>query len=268
MGSVKKKNLNKFISLFTAIVLFITLLPYKGNVSAEEADEISMLQVEVNGVKEEMKVYQNGLYETSVDGTGNDVKYTVIKDGKTVTSKTVTADKDSKVYIRYSSKDDEVYDSVNDKDSFKSCGTLVGGIESFIVDGQTWKQDDANMDMEYIGGGFYKRTFDVKPGATGKMEYKVSYGHIWSNGEVGSNASITLTGEESKLTVIGNYLDNYVMAYSDLDENNLNVVYSIIGDARGGANPWDETAKGYEFTNLSQDGKLVYSKYYDAGTYQ
>lgn len=268
MGSVKKKNLDKFISLFTAIVLFITLLPYKGNVSAEEADEISMLQVEVNGVKEEMKVYQNGLYETSVDGTGSDVKYTVIKDGKTVTSKSVKADKDSKVYIRYSSKDDEVYDSVNDKDSFKSCGTLVGGIESFIVDGQTWKQDDDNMDMEYIGGGFYKRTFDVKPGATGKMEYKVSYGHIWSNGEVGSNASITLTGEESKLTVIGNYLDNYVMAYSDLDENNLNVVYSLIGDARGGANPWDETAKGYEFTNLSQDGKLVYSKYYDAGTYQ
>ena len=136
MGSVKKKNLDKFISLFTAIVLFITLLPYKGNVSAEEADEISMLQVEVNGVKEEMKVYQNGLYETSVDGTGSDVKYTVIKDGKTVTSKSVKADKDSKVYIRYSSKDDEVYDSVNDKDSFKSCGTLVGGIESFIVDGQ------------------------------------------------------------------------------------------------------------------------------------
>ena len=208
MGSMKKKSFYNLISLFTAIVLFITLLPYKGVVSAEETDKISMLQVEINGVKEEMKVYQNGLYETDIDGTGSDIKYDVIKDGKTVTSKTVKADKDTKIYVRYSSKDDEVYDSVNDKNSFKTSGTLVGGIESAIVGGQTWKQDDANMDMEYIGGGFYKRTFDVKPGATGKVEYKVSYGHSWDNGEIGSNASITLTGKESKLTVIGTYLDN------------------------------------------------------------
>ena len=268
MGSMKKKSFYNLISLFTAIVLFITLLPYKGVVSAEETDKISMLQVEINGVKEEMKVYQNGLYETDIDGTGSDIKYDVIKDGKTVTSKTVKADKDTKIYVRYSSKDDEVYDSVNDKNSFKTSGTLVGGIESAIVGGQTWKQDDANMDMEYIGGGFYKRTFDVKPGATGKVEYKVSYGHSWDNGEIGSNASITLTGKESKLTVIGNYLDNYVMAYTDLDENDLNVVYSLIGSARGEKDTWEATAKGYEFTNLSEDGKLVYSKYYKAGTYE
>lgn len=168
----------------------------------------------------------------------------------------------TKVIFRFDTRTHQIYDSINNPDKFKSSATLVG---SFGNEGtpEYWNPSNASFDLDYIGGGFYKKTFSLKQGT---YEYKVAYNHGWSNGEVGSNVPL-------KLDTDGNvtFLANPIMGVCTDSINNPAILgtVSLIGTIRGaGEANWTPDATGYEFMPLTGDGKFIYSGFFPAGTYE
>lgn len=213
-----------------------------------------------------MKQYKDGLYEITLDfkdaKADGEYKAAINRSwnesyGKDGQNKTINIPANSKVTFRFNSRTKEVYDSINDADKFKTSATLAGTLGQ--AGGEDWNPKDSKFDLDYIGGGFYKKTFTLKKG---EYDYKAAYDHKWSNGEVGDNGKLSLS-EDKEVTFIANPLLN--LCKNSIDNPELFKNISLVGTVRGGNKDWDQTAKGYEFSNLTSDGKYVYSAFLPAG---
>ncbi|MBC2579514.1 alpha-amylase family glycosyl hydrolase [Clostridium sp. DJ247] len=225
-----------------------------------------------------MKEYLNGIYELTVDfKTTGDYNYKVVlngtwdkaygdpngKDG----NKSISVAAPRKVTFRFDLKNEKVYDSINDAAQFKQSATLVGSLAAVAEGGKDWTPSDSNFDMDYIGGGFYQKSFNLKAGS---LDYKVAFNHDWNNGEIGDgnggNTKLTLD-KDGQVTFNANVLQG---ALTDSIANpTIAETVSVIGTVRGDDKlNWDQTAKGYEFSPLTVDGKFIYSAFLKEGSYE
>lgn len=273
-----KKNLSKLI----AVLFIFTLFPHFGiltkadNITLPAADTAVTLVgnfINSSGLGNDwdptnaqtlMQVYKDGLYEFSVNFTkaNSDIEYKVALNrnwdksyGDNGSNKKIDLTTPQKVYFRFDAKTNSVYDSINDESQFKKAATVTGDMNG-------WNTSDSNNHMDYMGGGFFKKTIHLAKGTYG---YKVAYDDKWSNGEVGSNVSLTLTSD-SDVTFLANPIEN--VCTDSITNPSISGSLSLIGTIRGGNGDWDQTSKNYDFTYLSGDGKYIYCGFFPAGTYQ
>lgn len=283
------KKLKKTLSILLTFLMVFTLVPcfssiVKADGSLPAADTRATLVgnfIAANGLgndwdpansKTLMKEYKDGLYEFAVNFTkaNPDIEYKVALNGTWDKSygdngnnKKINLTAPQEVYFRFDAKTNTVYDSVNDAAQFKKTATLVGNLDANSNGGQNWNPADSNYHMDYIGGGFFKKTFHMK---AGDYEYKAAYDDKWSNGEVANNVKLHVASD-SDVTFLANPLQNICTDSVSAPSVTDNV--SIIGTLRGSDSiNWDEKAAGYEFSYLTCDGKLVYSNFYNKGNYE
>lgn len=298
---MSKQTVTKSLSILLSAAVGITGISVpsvtRSTATAAEKPEInvdSLLQVKVDdGNAKSMKLYSNGVYETAEEMSAGTHKVTLLVDGVEADTADITLSGKQTVYLR--SKDGDLTDSVNEKDKgFYSSATLVGGFNDTLVfkKGDStfslgdWKQDDAAGDIAYIGGGIYQETFEIEVPSDGyKAEYKVAFDHAWdySLGQEGSGANIALTipAGTTKFSIfvdsinqkVGDSVNDkgYEIVQSDgttYQAPAYEMSVSFIGTAReDGDGDWDNTKKGYEFTQISKDLYLYSKVFAKAGSY-
>ena len=282
------KKFKKFTSMVLTFLFFVTFLPkfnleVKADVLPPADLPVTLVGnfIESNNLGNDwdpanemtlMKEYKNGIYEIAVEfkAITPDVQYKVALNRNwdkaygdsesTDGNKHLNITSPGKVIFRFNSKTNDVLDSINNPEQFKTSASLVGTFAQ--SGGKDWDPSDTTFVLDYIGGGFYKKTFSLKAGT---YEYKVAYNGGWSNGEVGSNVALTLE-IDSDVTFIANPIEGIC---TDSIANPLILgSVSLIGTVRGGNGDWDAVSKDYDFTNLSGDGKYIYSGFFAAGSYQ
>ncbi|WP_164880435.1 alpha-amylase family glycosyl hydrolase [Clostridium manihotivorum] len=296
-----RKKYYKVLSFFACLTVFVTMFSniYVKPAIAEDkasvaADAMATIVGDFFGDKSPdnwnpanlkglMKEYKNGIYETSLDLKAGSYEYKVAmnkafdenygKDGAQGGSNVkLQLDKDSKVYFRLDYKQKKLYDSINNADQFKTKAILTGNIDNLLENGKSWDTTDDNFKLDYIGGGVYKKTFNIKESAKSNeynLEYKVAYNGAWSNGEVGDNVKVTIPKGTNQITIIADYLQGY--ASNDVLVKEYSKNPSIIGTIRNGGEAvnWKVDATGWELQPLSKDGLFVFSGYFaTAGDYQ
>lgn len=298
-----KKTVTKSLSILLSAAVGITSISFpaatRSTASAAEKPEInvdSLLQVKVDdGSAKSMKLYSNGVYETAEEMSAGAHKVSLLVDGVEADTADITLSDKQTVYLR--SKDGDLTDSVNDKDKgFYSSATLVGGFGSELVfkkgfSLESWKQDDSNGDITYVGGGIYQETFEVEASdsdyTVADGGYKIAFDHAWDynfgkDGVVnGDNIALTIPAGTTKFSVfvdainqkVGDSINDkgYEVAQSDgttYQSPAYGMSVSFIGTAReDGDGDWDNSKKGYEFTQISRD-LYLYSKVFEkAGSY-
>ncbi|MBC8060734.1 MAG: hypothetical protein H7Y18_08715 [Clostridiaceae bacterium] len=280
-----KKNL----SLFLTFMFLISMLP-KLDIKAKAdslplpAADLSVTLVgnfiKLNELGEDwletnaqtlMKEYKGGIYEFTVNFKAAMPlgEYKVVLNrswdegyGNGTENKKINVTAPGKVIIRYNSKTKTVYDSINDPLQFKSAANLVGYF--LQCGGKDWDPADTTYALDYMGGGFYKKTFTLKAGT---YEYKTAYNSGWNQGEVADNVKISLT-KDTEVTFIANPLEGICT-----DSINTPLILgsvSLIGTIRNVGDPanTDITSKGFDFSNLTGDGKYIYSGFFKEGSYQ
>jgi len=275
------KKFNKIMSLVLTLMFMVTLVPrINMKVKAEEVQAVDTVVtltgsfLEANGLgsnwKENsettiMKEYKDGIYELVVDfKTAGDYEYKVTinrtwNESYPSGNKILKISNPGKVIFRFNNKTKELFDSSNDKDKFKETATLVGSLAK--TGGQDWNPADANFDLNYAGGGFFKKALALKAGS---YEYKVAYDHKWSNGEVGGNVTLILDKDQD-VTFLANPITG--VCTDSIANPEIAETVSLIGSIRGGNGDWDEKLKGYEFSDISDNGKYVYSGLFKKGEY-
>ena len=126
----------------------------------------------------------------------------------------------SAVTFIFDNNSKKIYDSVNDAGSFKEFATITGTLGQ--TGGQDWKPEDTKFDLDYIGGGFFKKAFNLKAGS---YEYKAAYDHKWSNGEVSTNIGFNIS-EDKDVTFMAN-------PFLNLCKDSIN--YPEIAEESGGS---------------------------------
>jgi len=218
-----------------------------------------------------MKEYKNGIYEITVDFKAAvvDGSYKVALDrswdkaygdAKSADgNKHINVTAPGKVIFRFNSKTNDVFDSINNPDQFKKTASLVGTFAQ--SGGKDWTPADTTYTLDYIGGGFYKKTFNLKAGT---YEYKVAYNGNWDNGEVEGNVKLSLA-TDSYVTFISNPLE--AICTDSIANPSILGSVSLIGTIRGlGDKSWDTASKDYDFSSLSGDGKYIYSGFFSNDT--
>ncbi len=174
------------------------------------------LQVQIGDSKKGMRLYTDGLYETTVNVPSDAETYQILSDDEVIKEESIDTDGQSKkVIIRYYSKDDKVVTSLDE--SLDSNGNLVQGVkkvanwtgnffnakkvEEFKQFG-SWDQSYGNTysRLNYVGGGIFNREFVYTiPQADSKYAYKINFDGAWNNGEIGDNGGnmyVTFPGGE------------------------------------------------------------------------
>ena len=236
------------------------------------------VKVDVNGTKYEMELYLNGVYEVEVPVTG-DFTAEAYLNGE-ATGVTVAATGEAKLRLV-----DGVL-SVVKKETAAFTGSFSG--LSFVDDANNkysiaaWAPADANAELEYVGGGIYKRTFKFETlAADTQIEYKVAFNDAWdkSHGNGGSNIVVTIPAGASEFTVFADDVnavvyDSVRSGEFEVAQNSgaikkpaLTTTVSLIGTIRGGVNDWSADAKGWEFTQIS-DKLFRFQDDFAAGSYQ
>ncbi|MCX7904812.1 MAG: hypothetical protein N2486_09925, partial [Caloramator sp.] len=218
-----------------------------------------------------MKSFGNGIYEAVVDfKEAGSYEYKVAlnkswDENYPSQNRQLNLTEPRRVLFRFDNKNKRIIDSVNEPQEFKLSATLVGNLNDFTENGQFWNPGDANFDLIYIGGGFFKGTFKLSPRTQNtKLEYKVAYDHKWSNGEVGQNREVQITSQLDVTFLANPYLN---ICIDSINNPWINTVVSIIGEVREN-NTWDASAKGYEFDYLDGDGKFIYRSFLNEGRYE
>lgn len=285
---MKKNKKTKLLSFVTVFFFLFSLIPNFGiNIKAAENENLPPADSTVTLVGDFlkaqdigndwdptnsasiMKEFSNGLYELTIDfkTTGNfnykialnrswDESYgdNFEKGGK---NKALNVTKAGKVTFKVDFKNKTLYDSINNPDKFKSTATVVGTLAQ--SGGKDWTPDDSSYDLDYIGNGFYKKTFALKKGS---YEYKIAYDHKWSNGEINDNIKFSLDKDQN-VTFVSNP-DLNICTNSILSPE-----VSIIGEIRNKGNDnWNEKLQGFEFYPLDSNGQYIYSAFIPEGTYQ
>lgn len=288
-GGRLMSKLKKSVGVFLAFMMILTMLPSKISMSAGAVSTTVPLSayavvvgdmMEANGygadwspsnTKGLMKVCANGVYELILDlkpkSGGGVYEYKIAMNGGWSESYgsssggnlSLKLTGEKKVVFRFDYVNKVITDSVNNPDKFKNSATLTGDMEK-------WNPADTSYDLDYIGGGFYRKTFALK---AGKYEYKVAYNHSWGNGEVASNVSLALK-ENTSVTILANpelgICEDSVL-YPEIAKNP-----SLIGTVRRtGDNTakgdWNPETRGYEFTYVKDGGVYAYAMLLPAGTF-
>ena len=282
------KKGNKTISLFITFLFIFSFFPkfslHASDTHEIKADTMAVLVgdfLEANSLgknweptndKSIMKEYQNGIYELTVNfkAAGN-YSYKVAfngswqdaygKNGKGGENVSLAVVAPCKVTFRVNLKENTLEDSINNKDKFKAKGTLVGSLSK--SGGQDWAPGDSNFDLDYLGEGFYKKTFSMK---AGDYEYKIAYDHKWSNGEVGSNIKLKVPADE-EVTFIGN--PDLSICTDSINNPYIKGTVSLIGTIRNiGDKNWEPSNKDFDFSYLTGDGKFIYGGKFNKGSYE
>ena len=295
----------KKISWITLLFFFVTLLSnvtYKEAKAAEDTsveiaaadtaaqiDAVAVLVgdlIEPNGLgsnwepanyQSQLKEYKNGIYEQSFKLKAGTYDYKIAMNGTWEEgygldggqdNVPLVLEEDQDVTFRLDLVNKEVYDSVNNADKFKTKAILVGGIDSLIEGAKVWDPADDNLALDYVGGGIYKKTFNIKESAKAadyNLEYKVAYNGGWDNGDVSNNAIVTIPAGTSQITFISDYLGNYV---SDSVTNpGLEDIVSLIGTVRAGNGDWEITSTEFDMYSIDAS-KYMFTSRIPAGTYE
>lgn len=285
---MKRTIQTKLLSLITVFFFLFSLMPNLGtSVKAAENEDLPTANSTVTLIGDFLKaqdmgndwdpkntaaimnVFPNGVYELTVNfKKAGKYNYKIALNGsldenygdnfvKGGNNKTLNVTKAGTVTFKADFKNKTLYDSINNPDKFKTTASLVGTFAQ--SGGKDWTTTDSSYDLDYIGNGFYKKSFTLKKG---NYEYKVAYDHKWSNGEVPTNVKFTIDKDQS-VTFISNPDLNICI-------NSISVpIVSLIGEIRNNGNDnWNEKLQGFEFTPLNNDGKYIYSRFIKEGTYK
>lgn len=289
------KKFRRTLSLVITFLFLVSLVPKFGiKVSAEETSQLpsaDMMAVLVGDFVEDqglgknwesknagtiMKEYSKGIYELTVNfKVAKKYNYKVAFNGQwdnpkaignNGENKSLNVTAPGKVTFRVDAVAGRVYDSINDSTKFKASATVVGALDTVATGGKSWNPADAAFDMDYIGGGFYKKTFHLNAGS---FEYKVAFNHAWNNGEVGNsdgNVACTVPKGGADVTFLANPILGF--ATDSINNPSINGTVSLIGTIRGGKDDWTVDKKGYEFSCINGQGKFIYSGFFPAGKYE
>lgn len=219
-----------------------------------------------------LKEFKNGIYEGTFKIKANDkYEYKIAMNGTWDESYGkdggqdniilgVKEDKD--VTFRFDYKNKKIYDSINNPEQFKNKAILTGNI-SACLGGKDWDPSDDNFALDYIGGGMYEKTFDVK--SAGSFEYKVAYNGAWDNGEITSNQSVTIKEGTKQITIYSDYLGNIVG--DSVNNPELLKTVSLIGTVRNlGDDNWSAENKNFDMYKIDTS-KVMYTLKLSKGDY-
>ncbi len=286
----KGKYVKRLLGLILAFTMMFSMvasvpglnsvLADSGNVSVKSSD---LVQVKVGDTVETMNLYMNGVYEAAVEvASGIETALLLVNGEET----------DIKVAV---SEGEEVLRLVDGTLQVATVPTaaLVGnfyGIE--FVDGAgdrydiaSWTPADENAELEYVGGGIYKRTFtfnELEEDLTlADSGYKVAFNDSWdySFGEGDANIPLTIPAGTSSLTIFVDEINRQV--YDSVRSKEFETIHndgnvsrpafdttiSLIGPVRGGNSDWDASVTGYEFEQISEK-VFRYQEDFAAGTYE
>lgn len=284
--------------LGTSVVLPQEMIPTSVVVNAEVTDSSALkvsdhMQVIVDGNPAgSMQLYQNGVYEASLNLTAGEHTVKIMKNSSTYDNGfTIDVEEEQMVYVRV--KDGVVVDSVNQPEEFHTAAWTGNFTGLSLCDEEgnpytinSWKPEDPNGELSYVGGGIFARTFyftELEEALTlADGGYKVALDDKWDSsfGQGTGNIGLTIPKGASKLTVYVDTLNKKV--YDSINSGTYEVtqnagavtcqafdyVVSLIGTARDKADVnWSIKEQGFEFTQLS-DSLYIYQKTYAKGTYQ
>ena len=224
-----------------------------------------------SNTKGRLREYKNGIYEgtfklaknkkyeykIAMNGTWNK---SYGKDGGEENIILETGNEEN-ITFRLDLVNKKVYDSINNPEQFKSKAILTGAI-STCLGGKEWDPSDDNFNMNYIGGGMYEKTFNVK--ATGKIEYKAAYNGAWDNGEVANNKAADIKEGTKEVKFFADYLNNEIN--DSINNSEILKTVSLVGTVRDDKS-WDETSVDYDMYRIDEN-KLMYTKYLKSGEYE
>ncbi|SER93987.1 alpha-amylase family glycosyl hydrolase [Lachnobacterium bovis] len=255
----------------------------------------SLVQVDVDGKFYTLNLYQNNLYEAQIYVAKGNHVLNVYLDGKLV-KKDVdlkVVSQDEKIIVRLENGELKL----SDRDEIIHKESIVGnfyGIEFLKekekldtrYDIEAWNPSADNAELDYVGGGIYKKTFYFK-----KLDkdvtlsdggYKVAQDKKWdvSYGDNGQNIGLTIPKGVDHITVLVDTLNGKVydsircgdfelqQNEKNLKKNSLETNVAIIGSVReGNEKDWDISQDGYEFRQISDD-LYVYNKVLKKGHYE
>ena len=203
----------------------------------------SMVQVEVDGQYYNLELFQNNLFETSIElKKGKHIANLYVNGNEVKNGVEVSVDKDvEKVFFRLENGELKL----SNKDEIIHKESIVGnfnGIEFLKEKGNNntrydidaWNPAADNAELEYVGGGIYKRTFYFK-----KLDkdvtiadggYKVAQDNKWdvSYGDNGNNVAVTIPKGSEQFTVFvdtinGKVYDSIRSGEFDLVQNSGNI---------------------------------------------
>ena len=254
-----------------------------------EASVSDLIQVAVGEERISLQLYDKGVYEGRINLPAGTYTGALWKNGvETSTETSFAIDEETTVCFRL--KDGVLANSVTDQ--LVHSAALVGnfmGIE-FVdqagnrYDISSWNPADGNAELDYIGGGLYRRTFRFLPLAedvtVADGGYKVAFDDSWdySLGNGASNVDVTIPAGTDSITVFVDEINQIVWddvrtpAFESV-HNSGNVsrapfttAISLIGTVRNGNGDWDASLTGYEFTPVN-DTVYVYTQVFDTGAY-
>lgn len=286
------KKITRKLSFILALFFMFAIFPvrsYNANVQGVDLPKADMMTVLVGDfVKDQglgndwdpknigtlMKEYAKGIYMLTVNfKSTKKYSYKVAFNGQwdnpkalgdNGNNKTLNVTQKGPVTFLVDTIKQAAYDSINDPKQFKTSATVTGSFGT--QDGaEWWKPDLSKYDLAYEGNDFYRGSFELPKG---NYSYKVAYNHVWGNGEVDSNVSFKLDKQTTVTFLANPYLG---LCTDSINDPSINDAVSLIGDIRGtegGKDDWNQSLKGYEFSDFTSDGKKIYSNFYKEGTYQ
>lgn len=214
---MKKFIRGNVIAFLIAAILsvFVPALAFDSQAAVSYGD---YLQVQIGDTKKGMRLYEDGMYETTIKVPAGVDNYQIIANDEVIKDESLdNEDNKSVVLIRYYSKDDKVVtslDEVTDDNGnlvqlVKKVANWTGNffnakkVEEFKQFG-SWDQSYGNTysRLNYEGGGIFSREFVYTiPAADSKYAYKINFDGAWNNGEIGDNGGnmyVTFPGGEGK----------------------------------------------------------------------
>lgn len=272
----QKRVFKKVTSILMALVMVVTLMPDNLRIIKAESTEArrvdDRVQLVVGGEPYTMKLYSDGVYETTVPAASGSAIQVDVNGEKVGTSTWINGTGED-VHVTYNSVSKEVQNSITNSTAFKKAATWVGKLDDISDNGFTqWKPDNTNANLDYIGGGIFSKTFRFTALSSnlvlGDGGYKVAYNNAWGNGEVGDNDKVELTipAGDDHITVYANSKTGYIT--DSVNNPFVGKEVSLIGTVRGDeTDNWESTASGWEFTNINGE-YAVFNKIFEAGNYE
>lgn len=274
-----------------------------GEEPAQEESELlplnaaSFVELVIDDNSYDMDLYL-GFYEKGVSLSEGKHSVKINVDGKEyIGGKEITISEGETETVHFRLKNGELKDSVNNADVVYEHATLVGNFfgieflddfgERFDISG--WNPADNKGDLEYIGGGLYKRTFKFKPLENdltlNDSGYKVAFNNEldsnndnnwkYSLGDNGNNISLTIPKDASEWTILVDEVnkavyDNFRMpsftTHHNDGEVSRNPFYTTV-TLEGDMNGWNQApGNGYDFELIS-DGLYRYSMKLNQASY-
>lgn len=234
-----------------------TLIPVDANKVGNETS------ASVNGVSYDFTYYGNDVYEVAVPVSSGASIINVTFLGEDLGATKVDMTEEGEVILRIANG--KLLDSVHSADKFQDSAAIVGDFSGVTfangVEITNWDPADVDGDMEYIGGGLYKKTLTYDELAVDTaISYKVAFNDSWaySIGDGAGNVEVVLPAGSTEYTVICNEITG------DIFEASKTV--SLIGTVRSD-DKWDPANTDYDFVQVS-DSKYMTQLTLDPGSYE